>query len=353
MDPLKILDEYKDVVWKEVRDYFEEPEYPDVFKIPDKYKDIVEKAYWQVVKDYPERKGKYLRPTILILTAEAMGIDKRDVIKTAAAMQISEDWLLIHDDFQDKSLERRGKPTLQRIYGDELAVNAGDALHIIMWKAVFDNTDILGAIKTKEVADEFFRFLSRTTQGQAVEIKWVLENKINLSDEDWFFIADGKSAYYSVAGPARLGAIIANADKKQLYLLTKFGVYLGRCFQLVDDILDITSNFSGLKKQTGNDIYEGKRTIMLGHLLRNSGVADRKKLEIIIRKKRNEKTKEEVMWVINKMDDYGSISYAKELANKLKEESLQIFEKELTFLSEEPAREKLKCLINFVLDRNH
>jgi geranylgeranyl diphosphate synthase type II len=353
MDPLKILKEYRDAVWKEVRNYLEEPDYPDVFKIPDKYKGVVDTAYWQVVKDYPERKGKYLRATILILTAEAMGKDKRDALKTAAAMQISEDWLLIHDDFEDKSLERRGKPTLQRIYGDELAVNAGDALQIIMWKVVFDNCDILGAKKTKEVADEFFRFLSRTTEGQAVEIKWVLENKTNLSDKDWFFIADGKSAYYSVAGPARLGAIIAGADKKQLYLLTKFGVRLGRCFQLVDDILDITSNFSGLKKQTGNDIYEGKRTIILGHLLRNSNKMDRKKLEIILGKKRNEKTKEEVMWVINKMDDYGSISYAKGLAKELKEESLHIFEEELTFLSKEPAREKLKCLINFVLDRNH
>ena len=350
MDPLKILEKYKDVVWKEVREYFEEPDYPDVFKIPDKYEDIVEKAYWRVVRDYPERKGKYLRPTILILTAEAMGTDMKDAVKTAVAMQISEEWLLIHDDFQDKSLERRGKPTLQRIYGDELAVNAGDALHNIMWKVIFD---ILGAIKTQKIANEFFRFLSRTTQGQAVEIKWVLENKTNLTDEDWFFIADGKSAYYSVAGPARLGAIIAGADQEQLSLLTKFGVRLGRCFQVVDDILDITSNFSGLKKQTGNDIYEGKRTIMLGHLLRNSGKADRKKLEKILRKKRSEKTKEEVMWVINKMDDYGSISYAKDLAKKLKDESFHIFEKELTFLSHEPAREKLKCLINFVLDRNH
>jgi geranylgeranyl diphosphate synthase type II len=221
-----------------------------------------------------------------------------------------------------------------------------------MWKAVFDNISLLGPQKTKDLADEFYRILSRTTQGQAVEIRWMQENNTKLSDNDWFFIADGKSAYYSVAGPARLGAIIADANAKQLELLTKFGVYLGRCFQLVDDILDVTSNFSGLKDQMGNDIYEGKRTILLGHLLRNSNKADREKLEKILEKNRDNKTKREVEWTINKLEDYGSINYAKALARNLKERSLSIYEKDLTFLSKNPARKKLKCLIDFVLERN-
>lgn len=348
---VKTLEKYKNIIWPEIDKHLVEPVFPSVFTIPRKYKSL-ERFHRRLYREYPLRKGKYVRPTLLLLTASAMGTDIKYAINTAAAMQISEEWILLDDDIQDGSTLRRGKPTLHRMFGFELALNAGDTLQTIMWKVLPDNQPILGDKKSREISEEFYSIIRRTELGQTVEIKWFKENKIDFTDEDWFFIADSKSSYYSITGPIRLGAIIANATEKQLDTLTYFGLNLGRSFQLIDDLLDITSNFKGLK-QKGNDIYEGKRTILLGHLLRSIDPKNRNKLISILGKTREEKDESEVDWVIEKMQSYGSIDYAKKLAQKYKDKALTIFEKDLKFLSREPHREHLRQLINFIIEREY
>ena len=347
-----ILNKYKKLVWPEIKKYLKDPKYPRGFEIPEKYKKIAH-FHWKTVNEYPLRKGKYLRPTLLLLTCEALGGKTKDALKTAAAMQLSEEWLLAHDDFEDDSLERRGLPTLHRLYGNELAINAGDALQIIMWKVLADNQKILGPKKAYLVQDEFHKILTRTALGQGVEIKWTKDNKLNLGDSDWYFICDGKTSYYTIAGPMRLGAIIAGAKTRELKIVTKFGINLGRCFQLINDILDITSDFKGLKKQVGNDIYEGKRTVMLGHLLRNAKPDDRAKIIKILAKGRDAKTQAEVGWIIKKMHEYKSIDYARNLAKKFKNNAQEIFEKEMKFLDKKPYRNYLSEIITFILEREY
>ena len=349
---LVILEQQKRLVWPEIRKYLKNPKYPEKFEIPERYR-REEEFHWDLTCEYPERQGKYLRPSLVLLTCEAMGRERKKAVKTAAAMQISEEWLLIHDDIEDDSMMRRGKPALHRIFGKELAINAGDMLHIIMWKVLMDNEKELGREKTGELMEEFYRMLSRTAVGQTVEIKWARENRQQFSDEDWFFIADGKTSYYTIAGPMRLGAIVAGATKKQINLLTEFGVELGRCFQLVDDILDVTSDFGGLKKQKGNDVYEGKRTVILGHLMRTCKGEDERRLKRVLARSRSEKTEDEVRWVLEKMEEYGSIDYAKDMARQLKERAYKKFAKGLKFLTSRPARDDLEVLIDFVLERRH
>jgi geranylgeranyl diphosphate synthase type II len=349
---LLILKKYKDQVWPIVGEYLSAPVYPKQFKISKKYLRF-SKFHWGMLKDYPSRKGKYTRATILTLICGAMGQDIFKSFNTAAAMQISEDWILIHDDFEDDSVERRGLPALHKIFGSELAINAGDSLHVLMWKALSNNYTILGNDITNKLLEEFYVMLTRTTLGQTAEIKFTKDNIVEISDEDYLFIVDGKTSYYSVAGPIRLGAIIANANNKQLNHLTEFGKNLGRSYQIIDDILDITSDFAGLKKQTGNDIYESKRTLILGHLLRNTGKKDKKQLEKIILKKRAEKTQKEVDWVIAKMHEYKSIDYAKKIAEEYKKKAEEILKTKLKFLNKEPYLGELKILMDFILNRDH
>lgn len=347
---LKTLEEHKNLVWKEIEKYLKSPKFPKSFKVPAKYKDI-EEFHWTATKEYPLRKGKYLRPTLLLLTIAAMGENPRLGLKTASALQLSEEWLLVHDDIEDQSLLRRGKPTLHRIYGIGEAVNVGDTLQTIMWKVFFDSLKIFEVKKFRQIFNEFYSILMRTELGQTVENKWSSEVN-DFSDQDWYFLADGKTGFYSLAGPLRLGAIIAGTTPKQLIYLSEFGLELGRCFQLVDDILDVTSNFRGLKKK-GGDIYEGKRTILLGHLLRTVVPKDRNRLLSILGKNYNEKTPEEVKWVISKMKDYGSIDYARHLAKIHKNKAERIFDDKLKFLSFEPQRTKIRQLIDFVLERDY
>ncbi len=290
----KTLERTRQLVWPEIKKYLRDPSYPTQFRIPDKYKKDIN-LYWKINRIYPERKGKYLRPTLVLLTAQALGAKRQKAFKVAAAMQLSEEWILIHDDIEDGSAVRRGKPALHKIYGHELAINAGDSLHIIMWKIINDQN-------SKAISEEFYKMLLRTALGQGVEQIWTNKKAKKVSQDEYFFIADSKSAYYSMAGPMRLGAILAGATHNQLNKITDFGLYLGRCFQLIDDILDI--------EQDGK---EGKMTLA----------------------------------------NTRGVPYARKLANDAKTKALEIFDKNLGFLSKEPARSELKELINFVLERKY
>jgi geranylgeranyl pyrophosphate synthase len=287
------LEETKKIVWPEIEKYLVDPTYPQQFQIPEQFNKEVE-MYWKINKEYPERKGKYLRPTLVLLTAGAMGLDLKKAVKIAGAMQLSEEWILISDDIEDKSEERRGKPTLHKMYGVELAINASDALETIMWKMIVDTGN-------QKIIDEFYRLLLRTTLGQGVEQIWTNEKR-DLTDDEYFFVADSKSAYYSIAGPIRLGAIAAGATEDQLDKLTEFGLYLGRCFQLIDDILDLEQ-----------DKKEGKIT-----LANTKGVP-----------------------------------YTKKLAEEMKLKAKEIFDRDLGFLSHEPAKTKTQELMNFILERKY
>lgn len=352
IDFKEVLAGKKAIIWKEYQKYLPERS-ADTFRMDNiqKYRKE-DDFFWKVVTDYPKRQGKYVRGTLILLTCEAMGGKQELAIKTAAAMQASEDWILTHDDFEDNSEERRGKPALHKIYGPEHAVNAGDALHMIMWKMLHENESVLGHEKASAVFNEMYKMLMRTVFGQSVEIQWTQENRKDLNDEDVFFVIGGKTSYYTIAGPMRLGAIIAGATPQQLETIFEFGTVLGRCFQIKDDLLDLTSDFDGLKKQIGNDLYEGKRTLMLMHLIKNVAGKDKEKLEIILEKDREHKTAEEIKWIIEKMKEYKSLEYGQKKAQELADQAMKIFNEKFTFMKENKAKKNMRSAINYILTRN-
>jgi len=346
-----VLAAKRDLVWPVIETYLQKAPFLTAnFALPQRYQAEAD-FHWQLIGEYPRRWGKYLRPTLVLLTAQAMGVPTEKALLTAAAMQTSEDWILIHDDLEDDSLERRGKPALHQIYGQELAINAGDGLQVLMWQMLWDNLPLLGEKKAWEIAEEFSRILTRTVLGQTTEIRWIKEGRVDLTDEDVFFVLDGKTSCYTIAGPMRLGAILGGADTKQLAALWEFGQYLGRCFQIIDDLLDLTSDFEGLKKQTGNDIYEGKRTLMLMHLFRVIKLEEKLKLREIMCKTREQKKAREVEWVIAKMKEYGSLDYGWQAAENFATRAREIFETKLDFLAKKSARDELSAGIDFILNR--
>ena len=347
-----VLRKFKPLVWKEIDKYLDQPPYPRQFNIPQANKSDRD-FHWRLVREYPQRQGKYLRPILVLLSGLSMGANIGKLLKTATAMQLSEEWLLIHDDIEDGSLHRRGKPTLHRQYNPELAINAGDTIHVIMWKVLLDNQKTLGSTLANKISQEFYTILSRTTLGQTVEINWAKSNYLDFDENGWFVVCDGKTSYYTIAGPLRLGAIIAGASQKQLDQITDYGMYLGRCFQIMDDILDLTSDFAGLKKQMANDIYEGKRSLILGHVFRHSSPAEKVRLTAIMAKDRTKKTAVEVKWVLSLIREKGSIEAARQIAIKNKVQAEEIFKSRLKFMSRQPHRQYLEILADFILNRDH
>ena len=306
--------------------------------------------FYDMMRDYPSRLGKGLRSSLCILTCETFGGEKEKAIRTAAALEVFQNWILIHDDIEDSSEMRRGEPVLHLKYGIPMAINIGDALHAKMWDVLMDNQKVLGQSKTLELVNEFLQMINETTEGQHIELSWVSNNRWTQTEEDYYLMVDKKTSWYTCISPIRLGAIIADVDKSDLDALIPFGSILGTAFQIQDDILNLKGDEKKYGKEQGGDIMEGKRTLMLIHLLNRSGPKDRRIVLEIMNKSRSKRTLSEVDEILNFMEKYGSIDYAKAKAEKYALEAKKRFNK--IFLNIPATHSKtLEELIDFMVQR--
>ncbi len=349
---LPVLSEHKSEVFAAIKSFLDQ----EILSISDLKNSEFEKLHREIVNEYPNRMGKYFRPTLVLIMAKAMGFEYKKALLTAGAMQLSEEWILVHDDIEDESLVRRGKPTLQKMYSNALAINAGDALHVLMWKMLRANFDLLGQNKALRIQDEFFRMLPRVILGQTADIVQGQSEKCDLTEEDVNYIMDGKTGYYTVAGPLRLGAILACKEEDKidsiLSQINEFGVALGRAFQIIDDVLDVTSDFEGQKSQMGNDIYESKKTLIFVHMFLNCEEDEKEKLREIYNKKRAEKSVDEIEWVLKLMKENMSIEYARDKVEAYCNRANKILN-DMEFIEKEEFREKLRDCVDFVATRKH
>ena len=309
------------------------------------------KDLYDLINDYPARGGKRIRPILCLLSCEAFGGDFKKALITAAAIEILHEFGLVHDDIEDGSDYRRGKPTLHHMYGVPLAINAGDALHLKSWEVILKNRNVIGDKKTLELLKEFTMAGWELVEGQTLELSWIKHKKWNITEEDYFKMCSKKTSWYTCITPFRMGAIIADAKPECLQSLIDFGYNLGIAFQIQDDVLNLLGEYKKYGKEIGGDIYEGKRTLMLIHLLKACKPKEKSKIINIMNKERLEKTVEEVKYIINSMKKYGSIQYAREKANQLFKIAEKIYKENIeNYLLEEP-KQILEAVIKFMIDR--
>lgn len=307
--------------------------------------------HYKMVREYVERKGKYARPSLLLLWTELHGGSLDDAILPAAAQQVSEDWLLIHDDIEDGNELRRGKPAAHVMYGERFAINAGDALHMIMWDMVRGASRTLGGIRGERFYEKFYDMLTVTAEGQYKDMHLTHDVKdiTSFKLEDYFDSIKAKSAYYSVYGPMQLGSIITGMDDIYLQEVESYGVPVGNAFQIKDDILDCTSTANILGKTVGNDVLDGVKTGILWHFVQDADVHELEKVRKIYMKERGEKTADEVGEVLELFKKYGSITAADRDADALASEALSRFEQVERGVPEsdikETARNAIKALV--------
>jgi geranylgeranyl diphosphate synthase type II len=274
--------------------------------------------HYMIAREYSERQGSYRRPGLLMLCGEMFGAKKSELLLPSAAMQISEDWILIHDDVEDDSEMRRGKPALHKLYGKEIAINAGDAVHLAMWKIVKDYMEKAGAKSGGRFFDYFYNMLQYTVEGQFVETNFIYNTRdlSKATEELYYRIIGSKTCFYSVYGPMQLGAIVAGQDAETLKILQDIGSPAGIAFQITDDILDMMADEKVFGKQKYGDLYEGKLTLIILHAYRHADQHERTKINRIYRKGRAEKNKKEIEFLVNVIEKYGGIDYAKKEAER-------------------------------------
>ncbi|MFN3266405.1 MAG: polyprenyl synthetase family protein [Deinococcales bacterium] len=274
---------------------------------------------YKMMRDYPWRGGKMIRSKLLMASTLAHGGQFEVGLPLAAALELFQNWVLVHDDIEDDSDERRGKPALHRIYGVPLALNAGDALHVYMWQVVF-GSGVKGAIET------FLEMIHRTAEGQHMDLSFVQNKRWDVSTEDYLQLVRLKTAYYTVVAPLVLGALAAGATPSPD--LGAAGLDLGVAFQIRDDVLNLTANFAEYGKEIGGDLFEGKRTLMLLRLLEQAS-QERQEIIALLEQPRDQKTPAQMEKILGAMRRYGCIEYAQTIAQEHAERGLKRLEQGL------------------------
>ncbi|HXG35148.1 MAG TPA: polyprenyl synthetase family protein [Bryobacteraceae bacterium] len=307
---------------------------------------------YNLMREYPSREGKGLRPTLTMAACAAFGGPTEAAVRTAAAIELFHNGFLVHDDISDESTHRRSLPTLHEAHGVGLAVNTGDALNLMAIDGILSNLPTLGLARTLALIHEVMHMCRETVEGQAIELGWIRRYEVPARDEDYFRMSTKKTGWYTCISPCRMGAVCAGVTSPEI--LDRFNEVfrlIGIAFQIQDDVLNLIGEESLYGKERLGDLLEGKRTIMMIHLFRTASPALRAEMEKLIRKPRAEKSPEDAERIFEAMQETGSIEYAIQLADQLAHEGVRRFEQDLDFIPESAAKGVLRQIANYVTTR--
>ena len=306
---------------------------------------------YDLVSDYPRRGGKMMRPCLCIATARAFGARAEDAVRAAVAIELFHNALLVHDDIHDESQLRRGRPSLQSLHGLPLALNAGNALVMLSLRPIAEYRLQFGLKVTALLIDEMERMACESGEGQALELGWRRDNVIDLCEADYFEMVLKKTCWYTTISPMRLGALIGLREMlPELEILIRFGFFVGTAFQIRDDVLNLIGD-ERYGKEIYDDLLEGKRTLMLIHLLSHATAQEHERITAFLTSPREERIGEPVRWVVERMKHYGSIDYAQEIANGLAGAAFHEFSRLFDALPDTRDKRFLAELVTWVLKR--
>jgi geranylgeranyl diphosphate synthase type II len=304
------------------------------------------------LSEHLSRIGKSIRPALCMATCQAFGGDVAAATKSAVAIEMLHNAFLVHDDVEDESELRRGRPTMHAEYGVPLAVNAGDMLNALSLRVLRENLPLLGETLTWRVFEEFDWMMQESLEGQAMELGWIRDNRCDLADGDYLRMVLKKTCWYSFIQPCRIGALIATRDGVDLDRFNRFGYYLGAAFQIQDDLLNLTGDEDRYGKEIGGDLLEGKRTLMLLHLFRTVPEADARRLKAFFAETRLQRSVGEMRWVLGLMRSCGSLEYGRSVSRQLAGAALYEF---THAFGDRPASDEkafLSRIIQFMVSRD-
>ena len=255
-----------------------------------------------------ERGGKRWRPLLMKLSYFIVGGENKQLInKFSIIPELIHNGTLIIDDIEDCSELRRGKPCIHKIFGEDIAINAGNMLYYFPLLTLIKDESLNFETKAKLygiINEEMIKL----SFGQGLDIYWH-NTEIIPTEKQYLQMCAFKTGTLARMS-AKLGAILGNGTEKQINTLGKFAESIGVAFQIQDDILNITNNNWG--KDFGEDITERKRTLMAIKTLESVNETDKKRLlEILNLKTKNKGLIKEAINIIKK---YNAIDYSRKIA---------------------------------------
>lgn len=287
--------------------------------------------------------GKKLRPSLVVLSSEAVGGTVESALKTGAAVELIHTFSLIHDDIMDQDDKRRGKPSVHVLWGEPMAILAGDTLFSKAFATVLRSQEdgvppelVLPALNT--VVDSCVKIC----EGQACDMGFA--ERMDVAESEYLWMIYKKTAAL-IAAATKAGAIVGGGTPEQVEALSEYGRLIGMAFQIQDDYLDVASSEEDLGKPVGSDIVEGKMTLLVVNALSKASDEDRERLLTILKEEGDENVSE----AMEIMEKYGSIHYAWKVA----QEDVNSAKELLDILDDSPAKDALLKIADFVLERSH
>jgi len=308
--------------------------------------EALQKAVHEPAWDLLERGGKRWRPALFLLVVEALGGDVRKLEDFAAIPEIIHNGTLMIDDVEDGAELRRGQPATHKKFGVDIAINAGNAMYYFPMKALVERKDISAETKARAY-NVYCQEMINLSYGQGMDIYWHRGYGGKISEDEYLQMCAFKTGTLARMA-AKLAVVLSGGSSKQEEKLGAMAEAIGVGFQIQDDILDITADRSDNKfgKTYGNDITEGKRTLMVIHALLTADAKDRERLlEILHMHTRDCGLITEAIDIIKK---HGSIEYAKNRARELATGAWADADK---VLKESDAKNVLNGFIDFLVER--
>jgi len=342
-DVKKIINDIKPLIEKEIKKHIPKKGNPQ----------ILFDGSWK----YFEYGGKRFRPVLIAISCEALGGKIKHTIPAGAALEIAHTFFLIHDDIEDDSKIRRGKPCLHITYGIPHAVNMGDYLMMKASETILSGKKIWGLEKTIKMLELITEMFQKTGEGQAMEIEQ-RDKDLTKATMKWYEnMSLLKTGYYTGGAPCAIGGVIAGGSKKEIEALKKFGFAVGIAFQIQDDILNVTmsekeekiapgTTGGGYGKDFAGDIKEGKRTLLVVHAFEKADWKERLRMRQLLGNKNI--TLKEKKEMIDIMKNRGSIDYAKNYAKNMVERAIDDLRK---VIPETKGRKKLESIAHFLIER--
>jgi len=310
--------------------------------------ETLNKAVADPIWEFLDRGGKRWRPSLFLLVCEALGTNPEDFVDFAMIPEVIHNGTIMIDDIEDASELRRGKPCTYRIYGLDIAVNAGNAMYYLPLLPLLENREEISSEKLCEIYEIYVKEMISLSLGQAMDIAWHrrIVNADKIDEKDYLQMCANKTGTLARMA-AKLAAVLADANGELVERLGRFGESIGVAFQMQDDILDLTSTeFAEKKGGRGQDITEGKRSLIVIHTLKVADSEDRGRLvEILKMRASDQKLRDEAILIMQK---YGSVEYVKQFARKIVEDSWREVE---GLLPTSDAKERLKAFAQFLIER--
>ena len=278
--------------------------------------EAVQRALADPIWDLLDRGGKRWRAVLLLVLVDGFGEDPAEYLQYACVPEILHNGTIIVDDVEDGATMRRGEPALHREYGVDIALNAGNAMYFLPLKVITRNPAGLDPETRLAAYEMLMHELNRTHLGQGMDIRWHNAREVGIDEDEYLEMCACKTGALGRI-VARLAAVITD-NREDEAAVARFAEELCVAFQIADDILDVEHAMEAggdFGKGVGNDIREGKKTLMVIHAVTDADPAGAERLTDILWAEDN--TDAEVREAIDILQGAGSVGYARDHAEGL------------------------------------